>query len=251
MKALRLSAMIAAIVLLQIPSVFAQSGAAGAGRGRAAPAQVALTIETNVPSATLLVNGQDVKGSWPRTLQVAPGSYTIQVTAAGYQPFNQTVNVTSAQTINANLNPITYSLTVTSNVAGTVLVNGSSIGQTTANTALAPGTYNVTVQAPGFFDFTTSINLNGNQTVNAQLRPATASVSFQIPQQMLDQSNPAAQGLIQIFIDGRPLVQNSGEVQPGRRTVRVRSGGLVYEFIQDFQAGQSYTITPNFSASIR
>lgn len=224
----------------------AQSG----GRGRQRTTLVEVRVESNVAGADIRVNDESV-GRAPTRLNLATGqTYTFTVTADGYRPWTQSVAVSGPQTVYANLDPITYTLTVTSNVPAQVFLSGEGYGNTTLQQSLTPGTYNVTVRANGYLDYNTTVTLDGNRTVNAQLQPANARVGVQVPSQ-ITADIPGAAEMVTVFVDGRPVPGTTFEVGPGRHTIRVRSGGLQYEFVHDFAAGGSYTIVPSFSATIR
>ena len=149
--------------------------------------------------------------------------------------------------------PSTYTLTINSNVrTAAVFINGNEQKDSLPMTlTLSPGTYQVQVRAAGYLDFSQSVNLNSNQTVNANLQPATAQVSLNLPAAILDRtvSNAAAQ--VQVFVDNRQVSGTSFEVNAGRRTIRVRSGGVSTEVTMDFAAGRRYTVTPSFGFEVR
>lgn len=149
--------------------------------------------------------------------------------------------------------PTTYNLTINSTVrTATVFINGNEQKDNLPMTlTLAPGTYQVVVRAAGYLDFSQSVNLNSNQAINATLQPATAQVSLNVPAAILDRtvSNAAAQ--VQVFVDGQPVRGTSFDVNAGRRTIRVSSGGVSTEVVLDFVAGRRYTITPGFGFDLR
>jgi len=247
MKTFRTILIVLVIGALLVPAAFAQSSGRGRSRG---PSTYDVRIQSNVGSAQLYVNGALQSGSLPQNLSLAAGSYTFQVRAAGYRDWSVTIDLQRDQNLVANLDPITYTLTVTSNVPARVLLSGEDYGNTTLQRTLTPGTYNVTVRANGYLDYNTTVTLDGNRTVNAQLQPANARVGVQVPGQ-ITADVPGAAEMVTVFVDGRPMAGTTFEVGPGRHTIRVRSGGLQYEFVHDFAAGGSYTIVPSFSATIR
>jgi len=227
-------------------------GKSQTGRGRAAPANYNVTVNANVSSASLMVDGAGLKsGSLPQTVTLPAGAHTFRVTASGYYDWEQTIDIQSNQTVTANLNPIVFNLSVSSNVPARVLLNGDDSGPTTFQRQLSPGSYNITVRAAGYIDFTTTVNMSENRTINAQLQPANARARISIPQAQLDDTNPGALNMVTVFVDGRPQVGSPFEIPPGRHTVRVRNGGMVVDIVQDFQPGRSYVIVPNFSATIQ
>ena len=247
----RFLVLLAAVTLVTAVAapVFSQAGA----RGRAAaPTTHTLTVTGNVGNATVLINGEQRSTSLPATLTLSPGTYTVLVRAPGYREFSQSVNLNSNQTVNANLQLIAHALTINSNVAGArVLIDNQDRGAVTFRDNVLPGVYTITVRAPGYIDFSQRTNVQNDTTINAQLQPATARVSLSIPGNILDQtiSNPAGQ--VQVFVDGNAVSGSSFDVQAGRRTIRVRSGGLSAEITRDFTAGSQYTISPFFSVNVQ
>lgn len=238
---------LASLILAALPLVFAQSGA----RGRSRVANFELTVVTNVDGAAVSVDDETLSGGRTRSVQLAQGDYTVRVTAPGYRPFQQTVTLAGPLTVTATLEPETYVLTVRSNVPGQVFINNAQVGSTLLREALRPGTYQVRVSAPNHIDFSTTVQLSQDQVINAELQPANATATVRIPRESVDQTLPGAEGMITVFIDGRPMVGERFEIPPGRRTVRVRSGGLVYEFTQVFEPGQRYTIVPALTVQVR
>lgn len=237
------------VLLLLASTTWAQSTATGRGRGTPTHS---VTVQSNVPGAQLSIDGRGTIGGTPQTLSLPTGSYTLRVNASGYQEWSLTLQIDRDQNLAANLQPITHTLAVNSNVSGArVLINNQDRGATNFSTALSPGNYNVIVRAPGYVDFTQSVNLTSNQTINAQLRPATATVSLNIPANILDRTVNNAAGQVQVFVDNAQVGGASFEVPAGRRTIRVRSGGLSAEISMDFVAGTQYTLTPFFSVNVQ
>ena len=228
--------------------LFAQAGARGRTRG---PASYTVTVQSNVSQAGLSIDNAVQKAAWPYSIELPAGAHTFRVTASGYYDWEQTIDIQSNQTVTANLNPIVFNLSVSSNVPARVLLNGDDSGPTTFQRQLSPGSYNITVRAAGYIDFTTTVNMSENRTINAQLQPANARARISIPQAQLDDTNPGALNMVTVFVDGRPQVGSPFEIPPGRHTVRVRNGGMVVDIVQDFQPGRSYVIVPNFSATIQ
>lgn len=247
----RLLVLLTAVTLVTAVAapVFSQAGA----RGRAAaPTTHTLTVTGNVGNATVLINGEQRSTSLPATLTLSPGTYTVQVRASGYHEFSQSVNLSSNQTVNANLQLITHTLTINSNVAGArVIIDNQDRGAVPFRDNVRPGAYTIVVRAPGYIDFNQRTNVQNNQTINANLQPATAQVSLNLPAAILDRtvSNAAAQ--VQVFVDGQQVRGTSFDVNAGRRTIRVSSGGVSTEVAMDFVAGRRYTITPSFGFDLR
>lgn len=132
------------------------------------PAQTyTLTVNPTPNNATVLLNGQS-----RRSITVESGTTVrVQVSASGYQSYDQNVVVDSDRTLNVILEPIpvqTYTVTVnpTPNNA-TVLINGQN-----TRTLEVPAGSNVTIQvsASGYYTENVSINnISQDETRNITL----------------------------------------------------------------------------------
>src|SRR6056297_720524 len=114
------------ILLLITISLFAQSASGGRSRRSAPASTYQLTVNANVSSYQVYIDGQAIKGN-RATLKA--GVYTVTVRANGYSEWQHSVNLTGNETITANLQPLRYRLSVNSNVSGAdVYLNGSKVG---------------------------------------------------------------------------------------------------------------------------
>lgn len=210
-----------------------------------------LSINSNVPNARVAINGSLI-GQSPATATLAPGSYQLEVTAPGFEPYTTTVVVNGNATHTANLRQMTNRLSVSANVGGAeVFINNVKAGNAPFTADLAPGSYNLRVAAAGYQDFNTTIVMSGPQTVPVSLVPLFSTLSVNIPAQFLNREtgNPAAR--IDLFIDGAKINGLSAQIQPGQRTIRVVSGGLSVESVLTVEPGRTYTIEPALSLNIR
>lgn len=133
-----------------------------------APAQTyTLTVNPTPNNANVSLNGQN-----RRSITVESGTTVrVQVSASGYQSYDQNVVVDSDRTLNVVLEPIpveTYTVTVnpTPNNA-TVLINGQN-----TRTLEVPAGSNITIQvsAPGYYTENVSINnISQDETRNITL----------------------------------------------------------------------------------
>lgn len=128
-----------------------------------------LTVNPTPNDATVLLNGQS-----RRSITVEAGTAVrVQVSASGYQDYDQNIIVDSTRTLNVTLEPVpvpveTYTVTVnpTPNTA-TVLING----QNTRSLEVPAGS-DVTIQvsAPGYYAENVSINnISQDETRNITL----------------------------------------------------------------------------------
>lgn len=246
----------AAVLILGIAAAgFAQ---ASAGRGAPAARSYQLTITSNVANANIYMDGS-YAGQAPHTFNVTPGAHSITVRGNGYNDYSTSVNVTSDMSVNAQLQPMNFSLSISSNVDGAdVFINGQRMGRAPYNTTLAPGTYELRVQANGYQNFTTQVVLNQNSTINAQLQAMMAVLHIDIPDNFLNINSDRgrgdkrrAQSDIQVLIDNHPVNQDNLRVTQGNHTIAFESGSLMVQQNFFFNGGQEYTISPQLTISIK
>jgi len=210
-----------------------------------------LTVTSNVAGAQVYLNNAPV-GAAPLSLQVQRGSYSVRVSAPGYQDYLASVNVSGHTAVNAVLQSQLLQLTVNSNIVGAqVFINNSLVGSTPYTGSYAAGSYAVRVSAPGYAEAAAVINLSRSETLNLILQPAFISVQVNIPQAYLNPQpgNPLAQ--IRLFVDGQPQHSFSFSLPAGRHNIRITSGGLSFAADYDFAPGRSYVVEPLFSLNVR
>jgi hypothetical protein len=215
-------------------------------------ARYSVRVSANVGNANLYVDGSQVKGSLPTTVQVDAGNHNFRITASGYYDWSQNLNITGDQAIQAKLDPMRYSLTVTSNVSNSrVYLNGSYKGSPTYKEDLEPGTYSVTVSAPGYNDFSTSIRLNGNETIHAVLQPSKAKATVSIDPKYLNPYIRNPLNDVEVYVDNTRQSGLTFQTNPGRTRIRIVSGGLSVEGDFVLKPGEEYTIEPKIELNIR
>jgi hypothetical protein len=194
------------------------------------------------------VDGQRIKGN---SDTVSAGSHTLLVQANGYRDWQRTVNVTSDTTIRAELIPETYSLQVEPNVSSAqVYINGRRVGSGRVVENLTPGTYEIRISAPGHIDFAATVRLNSNEVLRASLRPAPARVIVDIPDDIQTPGIKDVISLVKVFVNGRLQPSRTFELDPGRHSIRLTSGGFSVEQTYILDAGRTYRIVPNLTLSI-
>jgi uncharacterized membrane protein len=211
-----------------------------------------LRIRTNVGNAVIFVDGNR-RGSGSLSLDLQPGRYDVRVDAPGYRSVSQTVNLNSSSTVTFNLERITHTLQIQSNVNGaTVYVDGNRRGSGSLSLDLQPGTYEVRIAAEGYFDFVTTVRLNGNETVRANLEPATATLRLEVPPQYRSDEAGGSQGRgpFQLWVDGQRQNSTTIEVEPGTHTIRFVAGPLRIEESFNFQAGTEYVLSPSLDLQL-
>jgi hypothetical protein len=214
-----------------------------------------LSITSNIDGADVYING-NAAGKTPFRAQVPAGSYTLQIRPAGYADYNQSIVVGNGPArVNANLQSLSYQVSVDANVRGAlVFVNGQQVGQTPYAALLMPGSYTVLVRAPGFLDYQVPLNVNGPQSLNVSLQGATAPWQLRVPEGMQNKDSREGRG-IQLWIDGALQAtahgQASGQLAAGRHVVRIAAGDLVSETQVDVQIGKSYVFEPFLGISVK
>lgn len=217
-----------------------------------------LTIQVNVPSAAVLLDGTDVTGTVP---YAAPGPHSIQVTADGFRPYQANVNVTGPLTMDVQLMRMPgFPLKVLANVPNaTVLLNNQPRGTTPYSENLPPGPYALRVSAPGYADFVANINITRAMTMNVQLQRQLVPPSFSIviPRAFMNpDQDQGDRNRIKIFVDDQQVNPRNEmdhfQVSPGRHTIRVASGAFSIQVGDiDMQPGASYVFELAMDLKVR
>lgn len=230
-------------------ALYAQSSARGRSRSRTVEHSV--TITTDGPRALVVIDGQDQQGATPMTVTLPAGEHQFVLVADGYREWRRTISISSDTTIRADMAPETYSLRVQPNIGSAqVFINGRRIGNGNVAQNLAPGRYEIRISAPGFLDFSATVTLDGDEVVRASLRPAPARVIVDIPDDIIAPGVRDAVDMVRVFINGRLQVGREFELEPGRHSIRLASGGWSVEQTYIFDAGETYRIVPNLTLSV-
>jgi len=204
------------------------------------PIKFRLTVNANVKEATVAVNNVG-KGAAGYAEDLAPGTYTILVSAPGYQAFSQTVNLDRPTTVAATLQAIKYRLTVNANVKeATVAVNNVGKGAAGYSEELPPATYTVLVAAPGYDSYTETVNLNRQTTVTANLKRTVfrLTVNANVKEAAVSVNNVA-----------KGTAGYTEELPPGTYTVAVTAAG--YEaYAETVNLNKQTTVTANLKAAL-
>lgn len=218
------------------------------------PQAATLTINANVAGAEVLINGNPA-GRTPFSGQVAPGTYSVTIRTPGYNDYAQTVTVSGPTQVNAILVAASYPFSVDSgSIRGAqVFINGNLAGQTPFSAPLAMGSYSIIVRAPGYADYSFPLNMNGPQNVSAVLSPLMGHWQISIPGLNPGslRKNEKGENDVQIFIDGNQQRDASGEIMPGRHTLRISMNGLSGESVFDVVAGRNYVFEPFLGITVK
>jgi len=209
------------------------------------PITHSLTITSAVQNSTVYIDGQ-ARGRAPTRLNLPQGRYTVMIEAENYYPYTQVVSLSRDVTVNAQLEPVTFVLNVTSNVQGAnVYLDGSMIGNAPLRAEVSPGRYTLSLTAAGFADFSQVIDVNDRFNINVNMRKATSQVTFSVPAQFLNAAIKDPLRLFEVFIDGdkiRTPLSSAFEVEAGTHLVRVQTGGFVFEARFVFDSGRDYLL---------
>ena len=131
------------------------------------------TLEVNVSPNGANVSLDGVLIGRGDTSRVLPaGQYTLRVSAAGYQDFQQTVNIQNGQTtrVNASLQQqqVNGTLQVFAPEGASVSIDGVLIGRGNTSRVVPAGQYTVRVTLNGFQDFQQVVNIQAGQTTTVQ-----------------------------------------------------------------------------------
>lgn len=207
----------------QVPSVFTPRG-------------YPLTVNTNVPGASLAVDGRPFGGN---STMVSAGNHTLTVSAPGYQmlnmPFNQP---NSPNVLNLTLVGNTFPLTVNVNPPGAyVAVDGAPLNGNT--TSVAQGDHTLTVNAPGYQTLVLPFSQPASQNIlNVTLIASTGFL--QVDTDRL----PRLERPYRLFINGNETGFGPQSLSPGSYMVRLTSGSVSIETNVSITAGQTLTLRP-------
>lgn len=177
-----------------------------------------LQVTANVSGARVFIDNAD-RGAAPANLSLPSGDYNVRVSASGHLDFGTTVALSRDTTVNAELQPILYTLSVTSNVNGaTIQINGTSRGTAPGSFALQGANYEIRVAAPGHEDFVTTVSLNGNLSVNAELKQLLYTVSI---------ASNVRGANVQINGASRGTAPGDFALEQGRYTIGVTAEGFL------------------------
>lgn len=202
-----------------------------------------LTVNTNVPNASLAVDGNAFAG---RSTSVAPGAHTLTVSAAGYQPLTVPFNQPSqANILNVTLIASTFPLTVNTNAPGASLaVDGAAFAGNT--TSVSAGGHTLTVAAPGF----QTLSIPFTQPSQANILNVTLMASTGTLLLNLDQLPKNAQAY-KVFVDGAETRNGIPPLTAGPHNIRLTSGNQSLETTVNVVAGQTLTLTPSIHWDVR
>lgn len=137
-----------------------------------------VTIKTDLAGCAVVIDGvtrgntgQDGTLSVPK---LRAGSHTLVVTKAGYQKYQNTIELSADQSliIEATLTPLPVNLAINPNISGArIEVNGQTYNDF-ADLQLMPGTYQVRITKPGYRGVTKEVELH-------PARPLTIPVTLE------------------------------------------------------------------------
>ncbi|WP_216319184.1 PEGA domain-containing protein [Deinococcus aestuarii] len=134
-----------------------------------------LFVGTNVPNATVILNGQRLGGANVTYTNIAPGTYPVRVQAPGFRDYTTTISVRAGSTTNLNVEfaqavtpaPVVsgqFTLSIRSRIEGArVFVDGQEVGTIRGgvlSVTVPRGGREVVLIAPGYRTFIGNYNVN-------------------------------------------------------------------------------------------
>jgi hypothetical protein len=215
------------------------------------PVRHTVTITCNVNGAQVYINNTLV-GVAPVRVPLEAGSYSLRITAPGFNDLSEVFAVRGDMTYSAVLQGQQYRLSVTANVVGAqVYVNNSLVGTTPFNGQFAAGTYGVRVTAPGFQEASTTVSLARDEALSFVLQSGLATVNININPVFLDPQNKNALAQVKVYVDGKFQNGFGFQLPAGMHNIRISSGGLSVAGDFNLEPGKSYTIEPAFGLTVR
>ena len=167
--------------------------------------------------------------------------------------------VNGDQKIYIELNPVSYTLTVRSNVKAayvtvkSVSTKDSWTGNTDFNVQLAPGYYEVTVGADGYTSETRQVKIDGHQIVSFDLKQSVGKIVIFINGQDLNKKDLQGRQYIEVYDNGQKMPQNQFEfeLRPGQHTIQIVSGALMSQVTINMEPGKTYIIEPYMGINVK
>ncbi|HEX3475393.1 MAG TPA: PEGA domain-containing protein [Kofleriaceae bacterium] len=132
----------------------------------AAGDQGLLTVHSNMPKATVSIDGADVGMAPQEKKRVAPGVHSVLVRLDGYKQFEQKVQVDAGQTttVQADLKAVGRLRVLSTPPHAMVMINGLPAGPTPLDTDVEVGETVVRIEQAGFQPFEQTLTIQGGKT---------------------------------------------------------------------------------------
>ncbi len=210
-----------------------------------------LTVAVNPSNATIFVDGTQIKGN---QASVTPGNHMVMTKAPGFLDFTTQVSVTSPMVLPVTMQLASAQLTLAVNPGNAaIFVDGAQIKGTVATVTL--GNHTVMTKAAGYLDFTTSVSVNDNMVLPIMMQPSMGTVSIVLPAAGINTDLKGGHwSQIQVYVDGVMQKTQGGQMiplAPGKRLIKITSGGLQVEGFYDIQAGINYTFEPFMGLNLK
>ena len=210
-----------------------------------------LTITANAPNAQVSVNGTAM-GNAPVNVSVEAGTYRVQITAPGYEPYDANVSVTNNTSLAATLKQQSGKINISANVIGAdVYLNNVKAGTTPFTADLPFGSYNLKISAPGYQDYAAGIVVSGPQNIVANLVPLMGTVKLNISDRFFGKQHKNPLGLIDFYVDNIKQKDLTVSVTPGTHNFRLEFGVIALETNLVVEAGKTYTLEPSFVLTVK
>jgi hypothetical protein len=192
-----------------------------------------LTINVNVPNATIYIDNAPIQGN---VVKVSGGPHVLRVHADGYMDVAQNIAVRDNMFIPVRLNPQLFPLIIRVTAPNaSIFVDGNMV--TGTNPLVMMGSHTIQVTAPGFQDYNTVINVSAPFTLDVPMQPAgfLLTVNSNVNEATVIVNNLA-----------KGAVPYSEYLPPGTYTVRVSAAGYL-----DYIASVALDRAINMSAPLK
>lgn len=185
-----------------------------------------VNIQSNPPGAAITISGQ-YQGQTPLSVALAPDSYTLLATRAGFKNLKRqlTISPEQDQDLNLRLQPVTGLVKLEVQPAGAVLfVNGDRRGDASQTLELTARSHQLRVELDGYATFETEVFPQPGlpQQLSVTLLTTEAARVSAIPQQIRTHT-----GEILRFIVPGELQMGAGRREPGRRSNEIEKDVLL------------------------
>jgi serine/threonine protein kinase/outer membrane protein assembly factor BamB len=182
-------------LLIRKPGYFDYTQTVTISEGKTTIVNAKLILKTatlsvsSTPSNAEVYIGGIYKGQTPITVQLPPGTYTVEIRKEDYKPHTETITLQAGEErqINVQLEALFGFLNVYCNVQGAeVFLDGKKIGETPLKGyKLSTGEHKVEVKKEGYQIFTQTITIEPTKThtINARLEliPTTSPIQTSAP----------------------------------------------------------------------
>jgi serine/threonine-protein kinase len=201
----------------------------GTSRSGPAPKFGQLLVTSNVPGASISIDGRSQSGwATPFTFADMPaGTHMVLVTKDGYSPVQQSVTVEGGRTnsLNAQLAMPSGEINIVTNPPGAeILIDGKSYGASPVRATVGVGQHSYTVKRPGMEPFSSTFTMKDQAIITRKVDLGGAVSAAPTGIVEVRTIPPGAV----VYADGTPVggqTPTSFRLTPGRHTLTIALSG--------------------------